>query len=56
MASEGNERQGRSKIRKNLLRSDLEVPARLEAIKFTGQCGFSAFSSKLSKPESGERE
>ena len=25
------------------------VPARLEAMKFTGQCGFSAISSKLSK-------
>lgn len=50
MVSEGNDRQERPKTRKNLPRRDLGVPARLEAMKFTGQCGFSVFSSKLSKP------
>lgn len=36
--------------RKRLAKERAGVPARLEAMKFRGQCDFSVFSSKLNKP------
>lgn len=43
----------REKTRK-LAGEDLRVWVRVEVMKFTGHCGFTAFSSKLSKQSLGK--
>ena len=50
MVSEGSEREDRRK----LAGEDLRVWVRVEVMKFTGHCGFTAFSSKLSKQSLGK--